>query len=65
MTTPTKGKGRTATDRATPKATSSKPHHSPTWPAHARALLTGAALDIQRFDAAVIAAALTLAGWSR
>jgi len=63
MTTP-KDKGRDGGDRATPKATSSQTHHSPMPPSVSR-LLFVAALAIQRFDAALIAAALSLAGWPR
>lgn len=60
----TKGKGRDGGDRATPKATSSQAHDSPSWPS-IRRLLFVAALAIQRFDAALIGAALSLAGWPR
>lgn len=63
--TPTIDKGRDGGDRATPKTTSSEPHHSPTWPSRFRPLLMGAALGIQRFDAAVVAAALAVVGWPR
>lgn len=54
MTTP-KDKGRDGGDRATPKATSSQTHHSPMPPSVSRLL----------FVAALIAAALSLAGWPR
>lgn len=63
---PTKDEGRTATDRATPKETSSKRNHiAPDAGAaiNLRAWLLGAALDLQRADAAMLA--LALAGWPR
>ena len=66
MTTPTKDEGRAATDRATPKDTSSKPNHiAPDTGAanNLRAWLIGFALVVQRADVAMIA--LVLAGWPR
>lgn len=63
---PTKDEGRAATDRATPKETSSKPDHSAPDAGAAinlRAWLLGVALDLQRADAAMLA--LALAGWPR
>ncbi len=63
---PTKDRGRAATDRATPKDTSSKPHlNAPDAGAaiNLRAWLLGVALDLQRADAALLA--LALAGWPR
>lgn len=68
MTTPTKDRGRSGGDRATPKETSSKPDHSAPDTGAAinlRAWLIGVALDLPRADAAMIALALALAGWSR
>lgn len=68
MTIPRKDGGRAATDRATPKDTSSKRDHIvPNAGAaiNLRAWLIGAALGVQRADVAMIALALALAGWPR
>lgn len=66
MTIPTKDEGRAASDRATPKDTSSKSDHIAPAESAAiklRAWLIGFALEVQRADVAVIA--LVLAGWPR
>jgi hypothetical protein len=66
MTIPTKDEGRAATDRATPKDTSSKPDSiapAADTAINLRAWLIGFALDVQRADVAMIA--LALAGWPR
>jgi len=60
--TPGNGRGRDGGDRATPDTYCSR-HSNPV--ACIRSLIVGAALAVQHFDAAVIAAALALAGWSR
>jgi len=57
-----KGRGRDGGDRATPDTYCSR-RSNPA--ARIRSLIVGAALVVQRFDAAVIAAALALAGWPR
>lgn len=60
MTIPRKDEGRAASDRATPKDPSSKAHHiAPDADAaiNLRAWLLGAALNLQRADAAVLSLA--------
>ncbi len=57
-------------EKARPVATGAGPNNKVSERQHStrnrfRALLISAALGIQRFDAAVIAAALALAGWPR
>lgn len=57
-----KGRGRDGGDRATPDTCCWR-HSNPA--ARIPSLIVGAAIAVQRFDAAVIAAALALAGWPR
>lgn len=59
------GRGRDGGDRATPDTCCSL-DSTRNWQARIRSLIVGAALALQRFDAAVLAAAaVALAGWPR
>jgi hypothetical protein len=59
-----KGRGRDGGDRATPDTCCSL-DSTRNRLSRVRSLIVGAALALQRFDAAVIAAAVALTGWPR